>query len=387
MRNKRLDILRCIAVVLVIVYHGNISAIVAKIGWVGVDLFFVLSGFLISGLFYSEYKKRSSISFRRFFVRRGFKIYPSFYVFLLVTFLAQIVLSHHSGWGPYLREIFFIQNYKDAIWAHTWSLAVEEHFYILLPILLWLLIRFSRDKSNPFRIIPACFVAVAMACLSLRFAVIHFTSPASFRWQMVWTPTHDRLDALLLGVALGYFHHYHPEIISNFMSRPASRIALGLSTLLLLSLCFFYPHESHFLLTFGLILVDLGCGGLLILCLYTNNILPSVLARPVEKIGTVFAIVGTYSYSIYLWHAGFAAWAPGVVRRVLHIQFTRVELFYFYFAGSIAFGVLMARLIEFPTLRLRDRLFPAMQTQGGPVPAETGQPAGRPRMENTAAAS
>ena len=86
MRNKRLDFLRGMAIVLVLLFHSHLS----NAGWVGVDLFFVLSGFLISGLLFDEYKRRASISFKRFFIRRGFKIYPAYYVFLLVALLARI---------------------------------------------------------------------------------------------------------------------------------------------------------------------------------------------------------------------------------------------------------------------------------------------------------
>jgi peptidoglycan/LPS O-acetylase OafA/YrhL len=87
MRNKRLDILRCVAVVLVLGRHGVIDGVWKETGWAGVDLFFVLSGFLISGLLFSEYKKKQSIDLPRFFIRRGFKIYPAFYLMLLTTFL------------------------------------------------------------------------------------------------------------------------------------------------------------------------------------------------------------------------------------------------------------------------------------------------------------
>ncbi|HXJ16319.1 MAG TPA: acyltransferase, partial [Candidatus Polarisedimenticolia bacterium] len=80
MRNKRLDVLRSIAVLLVLLYHSEIGTRLANAGWAGVDLFFVLSGFLISGLLFTEYKKRGSIDFKRFFIRRGLKIYPAFYV-------------------------------------------------------------------------------------------------------------------------------------------------------------------------------------------------------------------------------------------------------------------------------------------------------------------
>jgi len=83
-RNKRLDILRCIAVLLVLLDHSGIHPFLTQTGWTGVDLFFVLSGFLISGLLFAEYKKRGAIDFKRFLIRRGLKIYPAFYTFLLV---------------------------------------------------------------------------------------------------------------------------------------------------------------------------------------------------------------------------------------------------------------------------------------------------------------
>src|ERR1035437_9769085 len=132
MRNKRLDVLRCIAVLLVILRHGYIPTRLGNAGWAGVDLCFVLSGFLISGLLFIEYKKRNSISFKRFFIRRGLKLYPAFYVFLFVTFLDRLILHRVGSLRPFLSEMLYVQNYGPSIWVHTWSLAVEEHFYILL---------------------------------------------------------------------------------------------------------------------------------------------------------------------------------------------------------------------------------------------------------------
>ena len=179
MRIKRLDILRCAAILLVLFHHTAVLPSIAKIGFVGVDLFFVLSGFLISGLLYKEYLKRGEISFSRFFIRRGLKIYPAFYVMLLVTFIAQLLAGKLSTWGAYAREILFVQDYKFGIWMHCWSLGVEEHFYILLPILLLLLIRFASDRANPFKSIPRAFLVVAVMCFVLRAATVYFTPPAS----------------------------------------------------------------------------------------------------------------------------------------------------------------------------------------------------------------
>src|ERR1700730_4300428 len=153
MRNKRLDVLRCIAVLLVMFNHGGIWPAAAQHGWIGVDLFFVLSGFLISGLLFSEYKARSSISFKRFFVRRGMKIYPAFYLFLFLTAVVYYLVFHRlSPPTHYLAEVFFVQNYWPGVWDHTWSLGVEEHFYILLPAVPRSPLDIYSDRDNVHRI-------------------------------------------------------------------------------------------------------------------------------------------------------------------------------------------------------------------------------------------
>jgi|SRR5580704_563444 len=101
---------------------------ISRMGFVGVDLFFALSDFLISGLLYKEYHKRRAISFQRFFIRRGLTIYPAFYVMLVVTFVVQLLAGKLSGWGAYMREILFVQDYKPGIWIHCASLGSRRIF-------------------------------------------------------------------------------------------------------------------------------------------------------------------------------------------------------------------------------------------------------------------
>jgi peptidoglycan/LPS O-acetylase OafA/YrhL len=122
MRNEKLDILRCVAVLLVMLCHSGprsdgLFPIFGKIGWTGVDLFFVLSGFLISGLLFVEWRRDGRIQVGRFLIRRGFKIYPSFYVFLVVAGLAAHFFARNmtSTVVEYLHEIFFVQNYFSGV--------------------------------------------------------------------------------------------------------------------------------------------------------------------------------------------------------------------------------------------------------------------------------
>jgi peptidoglycan/LPS O-acetylase OafA/YrhL len=201
-RNQSLDVLRCIAVLLVLGFHYPYYGLWGRLGWIGVDLFFVLSGFLISGLLFQEYKCTGAINFKRFLIRRGLKIYPTFC--LLIALAGGLSLLLHSSTlrtQTFISPIF-AQGYDigqgHALLAQAWSIAVEEHFYLLLPLLLLLLIALCRTE-DPFRVIPTPFVILVIVCFAFRWC----TLPATIDVRM----THMRMDGLLAGVTLGSFHN------------------------------------------------------------------------------------------------------------------------------------------------------------------------------------
>jgi len=198
----QLDILRAIACVLVIISHsptvpGNtLMQALARGGWVGVDLFFVLSGFLVTSLLFREYLHNGHVCPGRFAIRRAMKIYPTFYVFLLVTTLCIAWLANDlSNISParILSEIFFVQNYFGSVLGHTWSLAVEEHFYIAVIVLVWICSRSS--SGNPFRYWPRWVLVVCVVTLAMRI---------SSAQTMIRVPqgAHLRYDALAIGILL-----------------------------------------------------------------------------------------------------------------------------------------------------------------------------------------
>jgi len=357
LRNKRLDVLRCIAVLLVIGRHTRTASRIQDIGWVGVDLFFVLSGFLISGLLFVEYKERRSINVTRFYFRRGLKLYPAFYLLLAITFTVSKVFGSGRGGGRYLSEMFYVQNYGPYVWVHTWSLAVEEHFYLVLPLLLMLLVRLAK-KDRPFRAIPAIFLVVSVVCIISRVWMVSGIPGARIHdwdsYRQVYVDTHTRFDSLFFGVLLGYLYHFHASW-EAWVTRHR-HILLGLAVLLLTSS--FVKLDSPFMLTIGFTLLYIGFGIVLMLALSWRNVLPSAARFPAAKIADLLAFVGMYSYSIYLWHVPVSIYLPVAVQRILHVVMPPLRIDLLYFPMSIVVGIAMSKLVEYPVLRLRDRILP-----------------------------
>ena len=212
MRLPQLDFLRAVAVLMVIASHlpqppSTVPAPIAATavffrmyGSLGVDLFFVLSGFLVAGLLFREVAQRGSIRIGRFLIRRGLKIYPAFYAFIGLSVAARIAYGDHIAKQQIWAELLFVQNYFPGVWTHTWSLAVEEHFYLLLAALFLLL---ARGRSpNAFRTLPAIFLVTALIVCLWRSWLIATSEYSVYTHRF---PTHVEIDALLFGVLLAYW--------------------------------------------------------------------------------------------------------------------------------------------------------------------------------------
>jgi peptidoglycan/LPS O-acetylase OafA/YrhL len=333
-RNQSLDVLRCIAILLVLGRHVDRYWLWNRIGWIGVDLFFVLSGFLVSGLLFQEFKDTGSINVRRFILRRGLKIWPAFYVYIGVTaILAALIQADRSAPFPvrtFAITSLFLSNYfhnNARFFDHIWSLAIEEHFYLVLPLVLLVLAISGREKK-PFSRIPFIFVLASFSCLAMRI----FSKPLGAQF---WT-THTRLDSLFAGVTLSYLYHFRPKWFSKLTGEYAPGIAL---------LCclpaVFFEADSRSMQTIGLSVLYVGFGFLLAW---------SLVRTPKTAIGIfvarVAAGIGFYSYSIYLWHRLFA---------FVFSTHPSTLAFWAYVALAIGMGIAMSKLVEMPALRLREK--------------------------------
>jgi peptidoglycan/LPS O-acetylase OafA/YrhL len=355
-----LDLLRLLAVLLVIGRHipgaldpaasirHPLLATWARGGWVGVDIFFVLSGFLVSGLLFTEYTTRGQLSPIRFYVRRAWKIYPPFYLLLGATVIMYGTFRQELRWSWLLSEVVFVQSYVPGLWMHTWSLAIEEHFYLLLPLVLLFLVTRHPAATNPFRAVPLLGLGIVVLELLLR--VVNWQLHPAYAYQTHLSPTHLRMDSLFLGVVLSYVHHFHTRAFIAVLT--PWRWVLIATGAALLAPAFALPLETTPLVyTAGFTLFGVA-GAMLVagtvLCAQSR-------ARSVAPL----AALGAYSYSIYLWHLPVLLWAIPLAEQAAGVRFALGFRAVLSVVVSLAFGAAMAKAVEAPALRLRDRWFPS----------------------------
>jgi peptidoglycan/LPS O-acetylase OafA/YrhL len=302
-------------------------------GGLGVDLFFVLSGFLIGGLLVQELMATGGLRIRRFWLRRLLKIWPAYYAYLLF----QICVRQHPLHSFLWQNVFNVQNYTGTSLQHTWSLAVEEHFYLVLPMLLAVIYRF-RKAWTPHLLAAICFVVLLVRVVEV--FLFHGGDVKQF--------THTRLDSLLFGVLLGYLLYEHRDRFERLLS---ARIPLALIALCGPVFDLVFPFTGLAMNTFGYTVDYLSMAALLLLVYGYRGRL--TLSWPYRAV----AWIGTYSYGIYLWHVSVRGPLLALSRHLPgSIQWG--VLIVSQYAAGIVLGVLMTRAIELPMLRVRERLIP-----------------------------
>jgi peptidoglycan/LPS O-acetylase OafA/YrhL len=356
-RSLQLDVLRGIAILLVLFRHpavlpseagrlARIARVLERFGWTGVDLFFVLSGFLIGGLLFNEIRQSGRLNVRRFLVRRGMKIWPAYFVFLGFAF-SQGVWRFHSvadAIRPLIPNLVHLQNYIPTPLIHTWSLAVEEHFYLALPLLLLVLLRWGS-----VRWIPGVVAFVCVACFALR--LTNLGKPFTFITHQF--PTHLRADSLGFGVFLAYLRCFHPQVLQF---QPRTRWLLLAAAIVLLAPLAVLDASHPFVWTIGYTLAYLGFGCVLLACVDADA---GLLGRLLSgRMARAIALVGIVSYSTYLWHLSLRDALTGVT--FTHYGALRwAVLMTVYFIGAGCIGWLGTLAIERPFLAIRDRWFPS----------------------------
>ena len=351
-RRRELDFLRGIAIILVLFRHIPFNTYTANMGWIGVDLFFVLSGFLVSGLLFKEYISHGNIEPLRFLIRRGFKIYPIYYMAIGVYAIFTIIQGNFY-WPGLVSELLFVQNYVTGLgWSFPpgWSLAVEEHFYFgLVAVIIFLtgkkMIRRVADHAEDRRV-ESILIGVMVCCLILRIAS-SILWPTSKNFVM----THLRIDSLLAGVLIAYLYYFRHSYLIGLFDKYRS-VWLVISFLLLGFTPFIEdPASSFFARTFGLSLVYLSFGMLLIYFLSVQEINKKLNGLFSRVAVNAISKIGVWSYSIYIVH-----WL--VIETLNKIEMDQYVRFAIAYLVSIVLGAYVSLTIESFFLRLRDRYFP-----------------------------
>lgn len=358
MKDKRLfelDFLRGIAILFVLSRHFH--TLDEKIhvpffyhaGWAGVDLFFVLSGFLISTLIYKEYDSTGSFNAKRFLIRRGFKIYPSFYVMIFSIVIIQFY-THKIDISKIISEIFFLQSYSEGLLNHTWSLAVEEHFYFLFALIIVVMITRVKSHKNKLKYIPVVYIMVALFCLSVR--IYNYYKYPSFNIYQDYFNSHIRIDSLFLGVFLSYLYRYHNDKTVVFYKK-YNVILLFISLAGISIIYIFKGEENTFINTIGFTILAISFGNIMLL-LIVNSHTKIVSFIKNNSLMKIIANIGFYSYSIYLWHIHVEAIFS---KNNLYYKYNFIAIFVIYIFLCYLIGRFFSKIIEFPMIKVRDKFF------------------------------
>jgi peptidoglycan/LPS O-acetylase OafA/YrhL len=297
-RQPGLDLLRALAVIVVIIYHAGImgfplSGRVHRFGWIGVDLFFVLSGYLIGGQLVSQLARNHRIRFGRFFARRALRILPA-YLVILSIYLLLPACREYPEMFPAWKFFLSVQNIGlrgGTAFSHAWSLAIEDQFYLLLPVVLLCLVRSGRAAF-----IAPC--AIVIFGIALRwFLALKYLGETGVDWRgyqtWIYYCTWTRLDPLVFGVALAAIEKFRPPWWQRLLQLAPWLLLPGLA---LIVSAFFIEEPEAINVTsciWQFPLIALGMAALLVCALS-----PRLPFRRVKIPGAAF--IASIAYSAYL---------------------------------------------------------------------------------------
>lgn len=359
LRLPGLDLLRAAAIAWVLVCHAGGFGLLPSdyFGWMGVDLFFALSGFLIGGQLFRPLARGETPDYAGFFARRLLRTLPA-YLVVVGLYVAFPILWDRSSLQPAWQFLTFTQNLfidpsKANSFSQAWSLCVEEQFYLLLPAAIALLGPRTRAKT----VVAAILTVLAFGMILRGHLWLAHVAGTPMRFlpspngvsymRYIYYPTWTRLDALLAGVTVALVRTFRPGAWAIVRSRPNAVLAVGGVGVLLSILVFGEQVTTFWPTVFGFPLLAASMAALV-----------AAASEPASLLGR-WTLPGAgplaaASYSLYLSH-------KIAYRAVLRLaQNAPPELQAFKpvlaVAAALALGAMLYLLVERPFLKLRERL-------------------------------
>lgn len=353
-----LDFLRAVAVLLVVVGHlaegaGYVIPLIGGAGGLGVGIFFVISGFLINHLLMNEFDRTRDLNIGSFYRRRCARLLPVFFLYLAVVVSVRMVQGHPVRWEPVVASLFYVVNYYQAwtgaesnIVSHCWSLAVEEQFYFVWPLMLVTLLKGQRPVMK--------FIVWGIALVWLwRVIVVLAGGSEAYLYRALET----RADGFLTGCLLSILvrQHQSREILSRLMNLPF------LTGGLIIALILCVHWESHSVgVRYGVVMmIEQPLIALLLLKAVLWSTQDGVSGSLVNN--PVLVLVGKTSYGIYLFHGLIGYTAMMAAMRISNGSFL----------VSLAFALVVLVLAMWAVLRWFET--PARRWLAGPAAVRTAR--------------
>ena len=362
---KSLDGVRALAIILVMSFHANLN----HFGWMGVQLFFVLSGYLITGILWKEKDQHSSSGFKlkKFWVRRSLRIFPLYFGFLLFVSLIYLAFRfpvYYPTYIPYLATYTF--NYTrtfegwegNPLFTHFWSLSIEEQFYLFFPLIIF----FAPKKFSRYFLLVIIILSPLIRFFLFRHFSQHGNATAS---DAVYWHTLSHLDAFFIGGSIPVFS------LDKKIRRPQLLLALSFAIALLAGLLnFLNLREGTYTWTLGyghgqafnyeyvwhFTLLDLVFGALILNLVSIHS--TRNFARKILESNWLVRI-GKVSYGMYIFHWAVLVY---IFNRLVPTQNLLFKIILFlpyvlvvYLVAELSFRFYESRFIRLKDLLFRDR--------------------------------
>ncbi|HEI5148929.1 TPA: acetyltransferase [Staphylococcus aureus] len=339
-----LDGLRAIAVLGIIIYHLNKQWLTG--GFLGVDTFFVISGYLITSLLLKEYDDTGIIKLKSFWIRRLKRLLPAVIVLLMVVGTATLLLKsdniirvkhdiiaaifYVSNWWYIAKDVNYFEQFSFMPLKHLWSLAIEEQFYIFFPVILVTLLLTIKKRYK----IGFIFWGVSIISLGLMMFIYSINGDHS----RVYFGTDTRLQTLLLGVILAFL--WPPFKLKNDPPKVVKYVidSIGSLSFIVLILLFFIINDETWIYDGGFYLISILTLFIIASVVHPSTWIAKIFSNP------VLVFIGKRSYSLYLWHFAVISFVHSYYvdgQIPVYVYFIDISL-------TIIFAELSYRFIETP---------------------------------------